>query len=228
MTFANPLSPDASAKLERLLSHIDSHSLSDAQLNELQRVLLASEFAAEQFAKYGDIAVFWQELSEPFSEAALTLDDFMPLDEPAVMAKMRIWRNRWQCKLICWQVLGQLDTKELILRATLIAECAIDFASRWAYQTLTAQFGLPQTCKYSKQPQQLVVFAMGKLGARELNLSSDIDLIFAYSKEGETHNEQPQPTNDRMCIGPHLGSQRFAARPGTANARLDRTPDSRV
>ena len=51
MTFANPLSPDASAKLERLFSHIDSHSLSDAQLNELQRVLLASEFAAEQFAK---------------------------------------------------------------------------------------------------------------------------------------------------------------------------------
>ncbi len=40
--------------------------------------------------------------------------------------------------------------------------------------------------------QDLIVVAMGKLGAQELNLSSDIDLIFAFDEQGET--------NGRKCI----------------------------
>jgi [glutamine synthetase] adenylyltransferase / [glutamine synthetase]-adenylyl-L-tyrosine phosphorylase len=32
--------------------------------------------------------------------------------------------------------------------------------------------------------QQLIVLGMGKLGARELNLSSDIDLIFCFPEHG--------------------------------------------
>ena len=34
--------------------------------------------------------------------------------------------------------------------------------------------------------QKLVVFAMGKLGAAELNLSSDVDLVLTYPQAGET------------------------------------------
>jgi glutamate-ammonia-ligase adenylyltransferase len=47
------------------------------------------------------------------------------------------------------------------------------------------QFGTP-TGGRSGQPQQMVILGMGKLGAVELNLSSDIDLIFAYPEGGET------------------------------------------
>lgn len=35
-------------------------------------------------------------------------------------------------------------------------------------------------------PQKMVVLGMGKLGGRELNVSSDIDLIFAFPDKGET------------------------------------------
>ena len=35
----------------------------------------------------------------------------------------------------------------------------------------------------------MIVLAMGKLGARELNVSSDIDLIFAYPGVGQTDSE---------------------------------------
>jgi glutamate-ammonia-ligase adenylyltransferase len=39
-------------------------------------------------------------------------------------------------------------------------------------------------------PQELIVVGMGKLGGGELNVSSDIDLIFAYETAGETNSEQ--------------------------------------
>ncbi len=38
----------------------------------------------------------------------------------------------------------------------------------------------------SGTPQELIVIGMGKLGGRELNVSSDIDLVFVYPEEGET------------------------------------------
>ena len=36
-------------------------------------------------------------------------------------------------------------------------------------------------------PQDLLVVGMGKLGGGELNVSSDIDLIFVYDEDGETN-----------------------------------------
>ncbi len=46
---------------------------------------------------------------------------------------------------------------------------------------------------------------MGKLGARELNLSSDIDLIFAYEHEGEIPGERRNLTHHQFFL--RLGQQ---------------------
>ena len=40
--------------------------------------------------------------------------------------------------------------------------------------------------RYTKSPQHLSVVAMGKAGGYELNVSSDIDLIFIYPESGDT------------------------------------------
>ena len=67
---------------------------------------------------------------------------------------------------------------------TELAELALDRACTQARTELDARHGAP--CGPDGQPVQLWVIGMGKLGARELNVSSDIDLIYVYEADGET------------------------------------------
>nr|WP_028604903.1 bifunctional [glutamate--ammonia ligase]-adenylyl-L-tyrosine phosphorylase/[glutamate--ammonia-ligase] adenylyltransferase [Ottowia thiooxydans] len=67
---------------------------------------------------------------------------------------------------------------------TELAEVALDVACRHAYAQLDERHGAPMT--ESGQHAQMWVIGMGKFGARELNVSSDIDLIYIYDEDGET------------------------------------------
>ena len=67
---------------------------------------------------------------------------------------------------------------------TELAELALATALQESRTALDAQYGAPQTD--SGRPAQMWVIGMGKLGARELNVSSDIDLIYVYDQNGHT------------------------------------------
>ncbi|WP_448254772.1 bifunctional [glutamate--ammonia ligase]-adenylyl-L-tyrosine phosphorylase/[glutamate--ammonia-ligase] adenylyltransferase [Ottowia oryzae] len=67
---------------------------------------------------------------------------------------------------------------------TRLAELALDTACRTAFAQLDERHGAPMT--EAGQRAELWVIGMGKLGARELNVSSDIDLIYIYDDDGET------------------------------------------
>lgn len=67
---------------------------------------------------------------------------------------------------------------------TELAELSLDVAYQHSVAALDAQYGAPQTPDGARA--QLCIVGMGKLGARELNVSSDIDLIYVYDQEGET------------------------------------------
>jgi hypothetical protein len=66
---------------------------------------------------------------------------------------------------------------------TELAEIALDAACTESTQTLDLQHGAPQTPHGTRA--QICIIGMGKLGARELNVSSDIDLIYVYDQDGE-------------------------------------------
>ena len=85
---------------------------------------------------------------------------------------------------------------------TLLAEFALDAACAQAFQTLEAQHGMPTTAQ--GQRARLWIVGMGKLGARELNVSSDIDLIYVYEQDGET-------TGDAQGRG-RISNQEYFAR----------------
>ena len=67
---------------------------------------------------------------------------------------------------------------------THLAELALDEACQQAFHDLDARHGPPLLANGEKA--QFWVVGMGKLGARELNVSSDIDLIYVYDEDGET------------------------------------------
>ena len=74
---------------------------------------------------------------------------------------------------------------QVVTRAmTELAELALDVAMRHSREALDALHGEPLAP--GGVPARMWVVGMGKLGARELNVSSDIDLIYVYDHEGDT------------------------------------------
>ncbi|MCJ7800578.1 MAG: glutamine-synthetase adenylyltransferase, partial [Polaromonas sp.] len=67
---------------------------------------------------------------------------------------------------------------------TELAELELDVAMQHSRAQLDAAHGTPQAEGGGRA--QMWVVGMGKLGARELNVSSDIDLIYVYDQDGET------------------------------------------
>ncbi|WP_191489841.1 bifunctional [glutamate--ammonia ligase]-adenylyl-L-tyrosine phosphorylase/[glutamate--ammonia-ligase] adenylyltransferase [Pseudomonas sp. FEN] len=98
---------------------------------------------------------------------------------------LRRQRTRQQVRIIWRDLTRQADLVQTCRDLSDLADACIDQACQWLYLRHCQQFGTP-TGRRSGEPQQMVVLGMGKLGAMELNLSSDIDLIFAYPEGGET------------------------------------------
>lgn len=98
---------------------------------------------------------------------------------------LRRQRTRQQVRIIWRDLNRKADLVQTCRDLSDMADTCIDQAYQWLYQRLCQQFGTP-TGRRSGAAQHMVILGMGKLGAVELNLSSDIDLIFAYPEGGET------------------------------------------
>ena len=105
--------------------------------------------------------------------------------EEELARNLRRQRTRQQVRIIWRDLTRQADLVETCRDLSDMADAAIDQAYQWLYPRHCQQFGTPIGNR-SGLPQQMVVLGMGKLGAVELNLSSDIDLIFAFPEGGET------------------------------------------
>jgi glutamate-ammonia-ligase adenylyltransferase len=87
-------------------------------------------------------------------------------------------------RLLCLDCDEQAPLENITQAMTLLAEFSLGQACSDAQLSLDATYGAPMTPQ--GQRAQLWVVGMGKLGARELNVSSDIDLIYVYAQDGET------------------------------------------
>ncbi len=99
------------------------------------------------------------------------------------MKVLRQARNLEMLRFI-WREVNQLcSLQESAAEISAFATAAIDVSLRFLYQNFCSQFGEPLSA-HTQLPQTLSVLGMGKLGGNELNLSSDIDLIFFYQDSG--------------------------------------------
>ena len=117
--------------------------------------------------------------------------------EEQLILKLRLFRNRQQFRIIWRDLSRQAELGETCRDVSALADACIDAAYQWLYQQQSQLLGTP-IGRYSQQPQHLVVLGMGKLGAYELNLSSDVDLIFAYPEGGETQGAKRSLDNQEF------------------------------
>ena len=97
---------------------------------------------------------------------------------------LRIVRQLVMERLIALDCDQQAALAVVTTAVTQLAEFALDVACREACAELDEVHGAPLAAEGRRA--QLWVVGMGKLGARELNVSSDIDLIYLYDQDGET------------------------------------------
>jgi len=103
-------------------------------------------------------------------------------NEAALMRQLRLFRNQ-QMMRIAWRDLTEWsDLDETLSDLTALAESCIQFTLDYLYKQACERRGTPLLDDGSEQ--NMVILGMGKLGAWELNYSSDIDLIFAYQQDG--------------------------------------------
>jgi len=121
-------------------------------------------------------------------------------DEPALMAALRRFRRREMVRIAVRDLDGRADLTETTAELSALAAACISGALDRLHGWAAKSSGEP--LDPDGNPLRLVVFGMGKLGAWELNFSSDVDLIFAYPRRGETRGEKPVPAEvffTRLC-----------------------------
>ncbi|HRP76018.1 MAG TPA: bifunctional [glutamate--ammonia ligase]-adenylyl-L-tyrosine phosphorylase/[glutamate--ammonia-ligase] adenylyltransferase [Rhodocyclaceae bacterium] len=106
------------------------------------------------------------------------------LGEDGLGAALRDLRTWVLCHLATRDLNGAADLAEVTETMTLLAETCIRTAHDLLREALVKRYGTPLS--QSGWAQELLVVGMGKLGGRELNVSSDIDLIFIYPEDGNT------------------------------------------
>ena len=127
------------------------------------------------------------------------------LDEALWMANLRLARQRLMLWIAFRDLNGRADLQEVTHALSHFAELAISASITFIREDLKNRFGLPWS-NSTQSEMPLMVVGMGKLGGLELNLSSDIDLIFLYEHEGETVGGPKSLSNQEWFarMGKHL------------------------
>ena len=178
--------------------------------------LLSSELASRFYQRWRDAdagraSAIDAAAGSCFDSAALTtllqkeIDAGLPL--PRAMRRLR---GLVVTTLIRRDLDGRADLAEVVASMTLFAEFAIDAHLQALQGELEALHGAPIGAE-SGLPQTLIVLGMGKLGGAELNVSSDIDLIFVYPEDGDTHAGAGQKTLSNHEFFTLLGKRLIAA-----------------
>ncbi|MEN8170433.1 MAG: bifunctional [glutamate--ammonia ligase]-adenylyl-L-tyrosine phosphorylase/[glutamate--ammonia-ligase] adenylyltransferase [Pseudomonadota bacterium] len=184
----------------------DDNPVADETLQaETQRVLALSDFVSQSLQR--DTALLTDLISisdiiNSYSEAhyAERLAVFLNgcSDEKLLGEQLRKFRRREMVRIAWRDLAGRADLIETTADLSHLADACIDVALGRLYEWHCAQWGTPFSA--DDEQQRLVVIGMGKLGAYELNFSSDVDLIFSYAEDGDTRGGRRSISNQEFFI----------------------------
>ena len=182
---------------ERALAGLRAASTQHAALLEdgalcarVGQVAVASDFAIDTLRRQPALLEY---LSHP-DPAPLPLPVLDPADPNAWPGQLRRYRSAGSTRLVWRDVLG-LDTVEQTLAgSTALAEQCLSIALAAVEGEFAQRHGVVRD--EAGIEQRLVVFGLGKLGGGELNFSSDIDLVYAYPRDGESDGRRALEAED--------------------------------
>jgi len=162
--------------------------LSDKQLNAFKQAITLSDFIFKSALQAPELVIGL--FNAPTEEA---LPDYKKLllelladckDEAHLHQLLRRFRLQQMVKIALDDLVFNISLDISLARLSSLADELILASLAWLTDFCQQKWGVP-TNKQG-EPQILLVYGMGKLGGKELNFSSDIDLIFTYPESGET------------------------------------------
>ena len=98
------------------------------------------------------------------------------------------FRRRELMRIFLRDVRGLATIAEITEEISSLADAVLEHALRLAHQELNNRYGNPLATdeKGRSGNADFCIVSLGKLGSKELNYASDIDLLFIYSDEGTT------------------------------------------
>ena len=146
-----------------------------AQIARAERAWFVEGLASDAFNRLPDASALNAELGGAVAAAGME----------ELKRSLRRIRNRWQFGIVWRHLLRLASFEETASALSDLADALIDAAlgvmARWEAERHGEPLGAS-----SNEPQRLAVLALGKLGGRELNLSSDVDLVFTFAEDGRT------------------------------------------
>ncbi len=169
---------------------------SSAALQLLTAVFSVSNFLSEAVLTHPE----WvEELAESDDlDRLLSADEFRArleaiagsgVPSPTILAQ---FRRRQLLRIAARDVMARATLAETTLELSNLADAVLDVVCRRLQEELRGRYGAPRPDPDADgpDPATIVIIALGKLGGRELNYSSDIDLMFLYSANGQTEGAQ--------------------------------------
>ncbi len=195
--WSESLTPEQLSKLEAQLELVA----------ELKRVWEASDYVVHCFLR--DPGCFYDllnsgDLHSSFPagtiESRLQQELAQVADEASLHRVLRLFRRDQMVRIIWRDIAGIAPLPETLEDLSALADACVNQTLTLLYRWAVEKHGVPRDADGVQQ--QMLVLGLGKLGARELNLSSDIDLIFAYPNRGEVEG------------GRYLSNEQFFTRLG--------------
>src|SRR5690606_10422402 len=165
--------------------------------SEAVRVGLVSDFVLSVLLRHS--AALVQRLNDPAALDADTLVRDLSLDglsEAEAMAKLRRFRQIEMARLAWRDMTPAATLPQSLADLSTLADALIRGALTFAVEQLAARHGV--ATDETGAPAPLLVLAMGKLGGRELNYSSDVDLVFLYPDEARIDGRGADETEDYL------------------------------
>jgi len=168
-------------------------------MRHLVAVFTYSRFLAEEILEHPGWA---EQLLEPVDlQRVRTVEDLRARLESALRPGLPLpvdlakFRRRQILRIMIRDVMGLGTLPEITGELTAVADAIVEVAYERIYQDLVAQYGQPRSDDDSRSPSHFAVIALGKMGGEELNYSSDIDLMFLYSQNGQTTGQTAGPAS---------------------------------
>ncbi|WP_458114634.1 bifunctional [glutamate--ammonia ligase]-adenylyl-L-tyrosine phosphorylase/[glutamate--ammonia-ligase] adenylyltransferase [Glaesserella parasuis] len=171
------------------LHQIPEHPQHFPQILPLINAIAMSDFVAQQLQKQPELLTAWLEKSPEIEDCERYAERLQAVistvkNEEELQRELRRFRHREMATLSFIQSNQRASTQQVFERLSDLAEALILGARDWLFEQMCGEYGTPMNELGEKQ--ELLILGMGKLGGRELNFSSDIDLIFTYPDVGET------------------------------------------